>query len=746
MSSINRIGLEPVIPNSGPESLFSRFSQDMKKSIAALPLNERESVVTVALPLIEKSSGYRDDRDLLNFVWRIPLEERAELVGQTSRLLVLGGTPYVSVVLEALRTVKREEREDMVCHVQAFLSGHEIGEYEISDAIYEIKKIAPNKRLALIDSAVTLTCKMRSGVWRCAVLDALHGVPLFDQYDVIQHVQGLINHLGQIDEGGYPQLVWAVSAVSADVRSQVIESSKPLLVGLESYHIANLFLAVAQTDRATIEQLVPLAKLTSVGFYRGQLLLALSELAPEQRGQVIDKAAPLLREPIWWCNAVDNFIRLVAVTPHEELIELHTQVKSFLGTYFGYTVDVLMATARAPRAERVALFEDIKPLLVGNVNLQDLALIMDQAMIMERLERRRVIEDTSQMLCEECSEDRFRLFQTIRTLPSGFLAIIGTSHFCRKNSHVIELLLNCYERTYGERLDVAETLSEALQFWINEAHDLSIKAPEVDFQDNEPIVCEFLAQLKATEEYKNPNTRLPLAKRIIEIFTVMQADEEIKNLAAGIISIGLESCADRVITALDEIELQVRLYKIKKMERLEQEAALKKLSDGFLLLVMIREKIEKLLVKFPELDEIGLHLALQIRLAKVCELPVSTTNMVFARCVGVPVAEIESAVAEILQECSEKRKEQFLSSWQPWMDFQRAHEVVPTYDELEKVAMAPSESLCPISQEPPAQPVIYESTLYDYDHFIDNYRKSGIDPMTRTPIDLKRLKRAVIQP
>lgn len=318
----------------------------------------------------------------------------------------------------------------------------------------------------------------------------------------------------------------------------------------------------------------------------------------------------------------------------------------------------------------------------------------------------------------------------------------------KRNSQIIEDLLNASERLQGELPKSAESLAQALQFWVNETKDFSYKMPELELRDAEADVLNFLGKLTVTAEYKNQTTRPFLAKRVVEVFTAMQADVELRDLATGIISIGLESCGDRVISALDQIELQMKLHAVKKMEVADEQVALTKLANGFLLLAMIQEKIQKLLLEFPELDEIGLHLALQIRLAKCCELPVSTTTMLFSGCVGVPVATIDKAVVEIVNECTDQRKEQFRTRWQPWMECTRAHEALPAYESLPEIAKAFSGDVCAISQEPTDKPVYYNHTLYDYDQFITLYRKTGKDPMNQdsssNAINLQLLRRVII--
>jgi hypothetical protein len=86
--------------------------------------------------------------------------------------------------------------------------------------------------------------------------------------------------------------------------------------------------------------------------------------------------------------------------------------------------------------------------------------------------------------------------------------------------------------------------------------DLFPKDSEMNLRN----ILNFLSWLTGTAEYKNLQARPVLAKRVIEAFSLMAEGESIKVRAFDIIEEGLTSCDDRIISALEEIELMVLLH------------------------------------------------------------------------------------------------------------------------------------------------------------------------------------------
>jgi hypothetical protein len=287
-------------------------------------------------------------------------------------------------------------------------------------------------------------------------------------------------------------------------------------------------------------------------------------------------------------------------------------------------------------------------------------------------------------------------------------------------------------------------LDTALTFWVTATNDATLTNPPITI-DSESVlrnVLDFLARLTETAEYKNLEARPVLAKRVIETFSLMAENESIKGRALDLIHQGLTSCDDRIISALEEIELMVLLHKIENTSHTEAE--LRALGKSFLLLEMVNEKAKAHKNTLTWVDEIEIYLAFQIGLAEKLNLPMKTRNMIFRGCAQITDAQIKQAGDAVLTECTEEKLNNFLKSWSPWIEHQRKNGPVPTYEDLPVVERKlESGEICPIMQDIPERPVLYDKTVYDYDALIHCYRTSGKNPIDRSIIDLEKLKRIV---
>jgi len=297
-----------------------------------------------------------------------------------------------------------------------------------------------------------------------------------------------------------------------------------------------------------------------------------------------------------------------------------------------------------------------------------------------------------------------------------------------------------FSRPAAVQSRVFTTLNQVLQFW-KEAAQCEIELPEPTIDAHFlPNVLRFLGRLIETAEYKNPQTRAALAVRVLDAFNLMAEDPEIKTRAVDLIYHGLASCDDRIISALDEIELMVRVYNIER-ENIQDPETLRALGRSFLLLEMVNAKAKAHMETLTWVDEIEVQLAFQIGLAERLNLPVSTKNMIFRGCAQITSEKIQAAGTAILEECDDERLEAFLKTWSPWMKFQRS--LVPAYETLPLAdRVLGNEECCLITQEIPENPVLYNGQVYDYEAFVGWYRTTGKDPIeAKSTIDLKKLMR-----
>ncbi|HEX4839327.1 MAG TPA: NEL-type E3 ubiquitin ligase domain-containing protein [Rhabdochlamydiaceae bacterium] len=296
----------------------------------------------------------------------------------------------------------------------------------------------------------------------------------------------------------------------------------------------------------------------------------------------------------------------------------------------------------------------------------------------------------------------------------------------------------------SEPAQIFPNLDAALTFWVQATNDETLVNPPITIDSDEARdnVLRFLSRLTETAEYKNPQARPVLAQRIIEAFKLMAEDESIKGRALDIIREGLTSCDDRIISALEEIELMALLHRIENTPH--SEAQLRELGKSFLLLEMVNEKAKAHKETLTWVDEIEVYLAFQIGLAERLNLPVKTRNMIFRGCAQITDAQIQQAGDAVVIECTEEKLNAFLKNWGPWIAHQRKNGPVPAYEDLPAISRKLEKGeVCPITQDIPEKPVLCGSAVYDYDVLIHCYRTTGRNPIDRSEIDLKTLKRVV---
>ncbi len=283
------------------------------------------------------------------------------------------------------------------------------------------------------------------------------------------------------------------------------------------------------------------------------------------------------------------------------------------------------------------------------------------------------------------------------------------------------------------------TLDQGLQFWAELAKK---QAPHVEING---LSCgnvrTYLSRLTTTQEYKNLQSRKYLAERVIDVFKLMREDNGIKEHAVNLIEEGLSSCDDRIISALNEIELMVQVNEIEKDDHNEKD--LKTLGKRFLLLEMVNKKAAEHIETLSFVDEIEVYLAFQIGLADRFKLPIKTRNMIFRNCADVTDQKIKEYGDTIEEECTEEKLNTYLESWNPWVKLQKSKVKVPLYDELplDNKEYKKDDFFCIFLQDKPERPVSYKGFIYDYKMFIGWYKTNGTDPLTREKIDLEHLKK-----
>ena len=232
----------------------------------------------------------------------------------------------------------------------------------------------------------------------------------------------------------------------------------------------------------------------------------------------------------------------------------------------------------------------------------------------------------------------------------------------------------------GFPTQIFSNLDEALSFWVKEANDRNLRHHSITIDQHLDKVLDFLSRLTSTAEYKNLQSRPFLARRIIEVFKKMAQEDEIKARAVDLIYHGLASCDDRIISALEEIELMIRIHTIEKSSHTAEE--LRNLGKSFLLLEMVNQKAKVHIGKLTWIDEIEVFLAFQLGLAERLQLPVNTRNMIFRRSAEITDEQIQQAGTDVLTACTDVKLWNYLNQWSPWIEHQRKNQKISAYEDL----------------------------------------------------------------
>ncbi len=726
------------------------YRRSITKTLQRMAPDQRVRTLAHTASLLKDSTSYRDYEQLLDQVAQTAPDEREACVAIAIALFENKefNKALRVTTLAAIASIPSDMRDDLIKDLVSFLSDCEVGPYDISDAIYAMKKIEPGVRSDAVKHTKLLFNLCENGPQRSFLLTAISTIAPEQRAEAIVDARSLFTFFK--NGLGIASLLGAAAELPSGIRKEVLDDSKQLLAGLYGGSYVNkIFSAIAAIPKsercALIEKALPLLQLTDVAFWRGDGLRAIYETAPERRDGLIKRALPLLQTDEWWNDSIATFLQVVATTDEEPLTLLLEQARNLIGTNsIGDKVAVLAALSELPSDMRQSLIEQIGPLLVGGIDLTDLAVILKTLAPMSVDERQSVLAPTTTLLNARDPFGRLALFQAVSAMPAEMRQeLIGElADFLRnfKNSEIAQTITRILEHRVRTAQQRNWTLEDALTFWKNVANDAAYELPNIAIDQHLDRAVDFLSRLTNTAEYEYEQTRPLLAKRILDAFTCMAQDPEIKNRALDIIYHGVATCSDRIISALKEIELMIRLHKIEKSGLEEDE--LKKLAKQFLLLDMVNEKVEEHKKMSPAADEIELSLAFQIALADRFNLPISVRNMHYRATITLSDDEIAKIGDEIEQACSEEKVAFHLQTWGPWIQYQRRKAQIPQYDSLPATLRDISDIKCPLTQNTPEMPILYKDIVYDYSTFIRWYHENGKDPMgSNEQIDLTKIQR-----
>lgn len=299
------------------------------------------------------------------------------------------------------------------------------------------------------------------------------------------------------------------------------------------------------------------------------------------------------------------------------------------------------------------------------------------------------------------------------------------------------------------------TLSSALAAWTS-SNEMDAERTEALLLDQCNVEQQqslrlFLSRLRDTAECRNPQTRPSLVNRVANLLQEMHHSAELAEMCSERLSHALESCDDRIMLLMNQLEVAVKVHKATSSLSCAQE--LKALGVGLLKLEVVHKHAAATCRRLAFVDEIEVYLKYETKLCDALDLPVSTRKMLYGA--DVTPEELELARQDALLVAADARKRNtFFTAWWPWLQHKRSQLAnVYSYDKLCAIKCRTYQGLtCPISQEPlhrlrqpvalgtAEHPRVYESAL-----FLAWWCKCGREPAPapQTPVNLSDLRRVV---
>jgi hypothetical protein len=267
---------------------------------------------------------------------------------------------------------------------------------------------------------------------------------------------------------------------------------------------------------------------------------------------------------------------------------------------------------------------------------------------------------------------------------------------------------------------------------------------------------DFLGRLRGTADYQNVKSRPLLAQRIVGLLDQVAASESLAALCHERIGQALESCGDRVIWAMNQLELTVRVHQAQQGSTPKQ--ALRDLGRSLLRLQVVHQHAAAKVVSLTVVDPIEVYLAYETKLAQPLGLPLFTQGMLYERSSHVTKADLEAASRAAKQaDADSQQVELFLQSWEPWQGLiRRQYAEGCTWQglpHLPQEAQLDDDQMCILTQETVAELRASGTHVaavrdargqwepYAFAPLLEWWAQQGTHPVQRTPMGLKDMRR-----
>jgi hypothetical protein len=298
------------------------------------------------------------------------------------------------------------------------------------------------------------------------------------------------------------------------------------------------------------------------------------------------------------------------------------------------------------------------------------------------------------------------------------------------------------------------SLTDALIFWaaIEPALGRFDPAPWQLTADEDLMLRQFLGRLRGTADYCNLSVRPHLAARLVAVIEAIDRCASLRAQCLYCITGALESCDDRVMLVMNQLELAVRVHHAEHNNI--GDGPLQMLMLGLMKLDIVHAHARAKVASLRFVDEVEVFLAYEVGLRDALQLPVSAHGMLFATCAGVTQDDLDKACAAARDAAADRAQlAAYLASSAPWQRHLRqraaAHWTWKKLVPKRQLAPIALQTLrCPLTLEPYAalaEPIVWQQgqvcVVYEAADFIKHWVAHGYEPTTRRRIALHEMSR-----
>jgi len=206
-----------------------------------------------------------------------------------------------------------------------------------------------------------------------------------------------------------------------------------------------------------------------------------------------------------------------------------------------------------------------------------------------------------------------------------------------------------------------ESLEAAVEFWSQEAKVSPDVLEGLTLASHEKrAVLEFLSRLKGAKEFGLSESRLVLAKRVLDVLETMHNDSMSRVDIVQRMEDSLDACDDKPIWALNQMMVAV----LTSQARGDRDA-LRSLGKRIMKLAVVHEEAQRIVARYERVDDVCVYLKLEIELRDELDLPLAATSMHFPTYVQIGEDDLENIRDRALG-ITDSEVDRWLEGWTEW--------------------------------------------------------------------------------